>query len=174
MKISFVSIEDGITALGFRKMASFARSIHPSTEVCYLPLTNAYNPLRFLFKPGEHDRVYSDADLNSIASHFAKSDLVCFSSMTAYSDLTKEIIQLTTEDPEKSSKAQEVVSGEFSGEDLTVGYNASYLKDILSHIDDETVIVKLKTSISAALFYPGNQKENTELTMLLMPIRLNN
>ena len=29
MKISFVSIEDGITALGFRKMASFARSIHP-------------------------------------------------------------------------------------------------------------------------------------------------
>ena len=95
MKISFVSIEDGITALGFRKMASFARSIHPSTEVCYLPLTNAYNPLRFLFKPGEHDRVYSDADLNSIASHFAKSDLVCFSSMTAYSDLTKEIIQLT-------------------------------------------------------------------------------
>ena len=95
MKISFVSIEDGITALGFRKMASFARSIHPSTEVCYLPLTNAYNPLRFLLKPGEHDRVYSDADLNSIASHFAKSDLVCFSSMTAYSDLTKEIIQLT-------------------------------------------------------------------------------
>ena len=95
MKISFVSIEDGITALGFRKMASFARSIHPSTEVCYLPLTNAYNPLRFLFKPGEHDRVYSDADLDSIASHFAKSDLVCFSSMTAYSDLTKEIIQLT-------------------------------------------------------------------------------
>ena len=95
MKISFVSIEDGITALGFRKMASFARSIHPSTEVCYLPLTNAYNPLRFLLKPGKHDRVYSDADLDSIASHFAKSDLVCFSSMTAYSDLTKEIIQLT-------------------------------------------------------------------------------
>ena len=29
MKISFVSIEDGITALGFRKIASFARSIHP-------------------------------------------------------------------------------------------------------------------------------------------------
>ena len=29
MKISFVSIEGGITAFGFRKMASFARSIHP-------------------------------------------------------------------------------------------------------------------------------------------------
>ena len=31
-KISFVSIEDGITALGFRKMASFAKSTHPSTD----------------------------------------------------------------------------------------------------------------------------------------------
>ena len=94
MNIIFVSVEDGITALGFRKMASFARSIHPSTEVCYIPLTNQYNPLRFLIKPGQHDRIYSDADLDEIASHLAKADLVCFSSMTAYSDLTKEIIQL--------------------------------------------------------------------------------
>lgn len=94
MNISFVSIEDGITALGFRKMAAFARSIHPSTEVCYIPLTNPYNPLRFLMKPGQHDRIYSDVDLDEIASHLAKADLVCFSSMTAYSDLTKEIIQL--------------------------------------------------------------------------------
>ena len=94
MNISFVCVEDGITALGFRKMVSLVKSIHPSTEACYIPLTNQYNPLSFLLKPGEHDRIYSDADLNSIASHFAKSDLVCFSSMTAYSDLTKEIIQL--------------------------------------------------------------------------------
>jgi len=56
---------------------------------------------------------------------------------------------------------------------LVIGYNASYLKDILSHIDNETVIIKLKTSISAALFYPGTQGENSNLTMLLMPIRLN-
>lgn len=94
MKISFVSVEDGITALGFRKIAAFARSIHPNTEVCYVPLTNAYNPLRFLMKPGEHDRVYTDADMDIMAAQLAKSDLVCLSSMTAYSDLTKEIIKL--------------------------------------------------------------------------------
>ena len=33
--------------------------------------------------------------------------------------------------------------------------------------------IKLKTSISAALFIPKEQDENTNLTMLLMPIRLN-
>ncbi|MBC8344815.1 MAG: DNA polymerase III subunit beta [Candidatus Marinimicrobia bacterium] len=87
--------------------------------------------------------------------------------------LNKEKSQITTEDPEKSSKAQEKISGEFDGEDLVIGYNALYLKDILSHVDNEKVIIKLKTPISAALFYPGVQKENANLTMLLMPIRLN-
>ena len=87
--------------------------------------------------------------------------------------LKKGETQITTEDPEKASKAQEKTFGEFNGEDLEIGYNALYLKDILSHVDDEKVTIKLKTAISAALFYPGAQKENANLTMLLMPIRLN-
>jgi len=87
--------------------------------------------------------------------------------------LKKGETQITTEDPEKASKAQEKIFGEFNGEDLEIGYNALYLKDILSHVDDEKVTIKLKTAISAALFYPGAQKENAKLTMLLMPIRLN-
>ena len=87
--------------------------------------------------------------------------------------LTKDRIQITTEDPEKSSKAQEKISGDFNGDDLVIGYNASYLKDILSHVESDKVIIKLKTPISAALFYPVSQSENSNLTMLLMPIRLN-
>lgn len=80
---------------------------------------------------------------------------------------------LYTEDPEKASKAKESLSCEFHGEPLTIGYNATYLKDIISHVNDDGVIVKLNTPISAALFYPENQAENRDVTMLLMPIRLN-
>ncbi|MDP6725972.1 MAG: DNA polymerase III subunit beta [Candidatus Marinimicrobia bacterium] len=87
--------------------------------------------------------------------------------------MDREKIQITTEDPEKSSRAQEKIDGEFSGEELVIGYNASYLKDILSHLGDENAIIKLKTPISATLFYPGTQNEKSNLTMLLMPIRLN-
>ena len=82
-------------------------------------------------------------------------------------------IQITTEDPEKSSKAKEEIVGKYSGEDLTIGYNAAYLKDILTHVTDEKLKMKLKTPISATLFIPEEQKENSEQTMLLMPIRLN-
>jgi len=80
---------------------------------------------------------------------------------------------ISTEDPEKSSKAQEEISAEYTGESLTIGYNAEYLKDVINHVGGETVIISLNTPISAALFNPESADENIESTMLLMPIRLN-
>ena len=87
--------------------------------------------------------------------------------------LTSEKIEITTEDPEKSSRAKEEILGSFSGDELTIGYNATYLKDVLSNVTGKELTIKLKTSISAALFIPKEQDEKTSLTMLLMPIRLN-
>ncbi|RMF11050.1 MAG: DNA polymerase III subunit beta [Candidatus Neomarinimicrobiota bacterium] len=87
--------------------------------------------------------------------------------------LNSERSLITTEDPEKASRAQEELKAEYEGEDLVIGYNALYLKDIVSHINDEKVVAQFKTPISAALFYPQNPTENRDVTMLLMPIRLN-
>ena len=79
---------------------------------------------------------------------------------------------LTTEDPERASKAKEELDVELSGEAVTVGKNANYLKDVLSHIGTEDIRIELKSSISAGLFFPETQEKDSELTMLLMPIRL--
>ena len=87
--------------------------------------------------------------------------------------LSGEKLQVTTEDPEKASKGKESIEGKYKGEDITVGYNAGYLKDILSHLPTDEITIKLKTAISAALFYPKKETEKSNLTMLLMPIRLN-
>ena len=73
----------------------------------------------------------------------------------------------------ETTKAKEVVVGDYKGENITVGYNAAYLKDVLSHIGSDKITVQLKSPISAALFIPSVQEENQNLTMLLMPIRLN-
>ena len=89
-------------------------------------------------------------------------------------NLTKDNIKITTEDNEKSSKGFENISGSFTGEDLTIGYNAAYLKDILSHLTTDEIIIKLDSPISAGLFFPKEQLKDSDLTMLLMPIRLNN
>ena len=87
--------------------------------------------------------------------------------------LDKDMVLIKTEDPETASRGQEEMKGEFSGEPLTIGYNANYLKDILSHVESENLVIKMDTPISATLFEGESEDKNRDITMLLMPIRLN-
>ena len=80
---------------------------------------------------------------------------------------------IRTEDPEKASKAREDISAKLNGENITIGYNAAYLKDMLMHMRSENISMLFKSPISAGLIYPDAQAPNSEVTMLLMPIRLN-
>ena len=71
--------------------------------------------------------------------------------------LSGEKLQVTTEDPEKSSKGKENLDGKYKGDEITVGYNAGYLKYILSHMPTDEITIKFKTSISAALFFSNKE-----------------
>ena len=56
---------------------------------------------------------------------------------------------------------------------MEIGFNSSYIIDILSHIDTEEVIFKLSTPTRASIVQPFVQRENEDLLMLVMPVRLN-
>ena len=66
------------------------RSIHPETEINYIVPTNQMSVLSFVL--GRCTSDLSEKDLDNMAQHLAKADLVAFSSMTPYADLTKDII----------------------------------------------------------------------------------
>ena len=87
--------------------------------------------------------------------------------------LSSEECKITTEDPEKSSKANEKISAQYEGDSIVIGYNAEYLKDVVSHVPGDEVVVELSSSVSAALFSSLQPEEQVESIMLLMPIRLN-
>jgi len=86
--------------------------------------------------------------------------------------LNRELSKISTIDLETMSSADEILDVEYSGDDLTIGFNAEYLREIVRNIDTQKVIMKLKTPVSASLVIPENQEENEDLIMLLMPIRL--
>ena len=90
MNITFVSVENNISTIGFRKMAALARSLQPEAEVCYVVPVRAASLLhRLTVEPDPQD----DADqIDDVASHLAKSDMVCFSSMSTHADYTKKLI----------------------------------------------------------------------------------
>lgn len=69
-------------------------------------------------------------------------------------------------------EAKETMAASYQGDDMDIGYNASYLLDILKNIDSEELNMYLNTPLSAGLVKPAKQAEDYKLTYLLMPLRL--
>ena len=88
-------------------------------------------------------------------------------------DLSSKKCSITTEDPEKASRASETIHAIYEGDPVLIGYNAEYLKDIITHVPNNEIVIDLNTPVSAALFSSSKKDDNIESTMLLMPIRLN-
>ena len=63
---------------------------------------------------------------------------------------------------------------EYVGEDMEIGYNASYLLEILRSIPTEHIVFRLKTALSAGLIEPVGElpQKDEALLCLIMPLRL--
>ena len=88
-------------------------------------------------------------------------------------NISENKIIITTEDPENITSGKESIDCNYDGEPMSIGYNASYLKEVLSHQGSGEIKIMLKSPINAGLFMPMEQKKNENKTTLLMPIRLN-
>ena len=69
-------------------------------------------------------------------------------------------------------RAREELDASFSGEEMNIGYNATYLMDILKHINSEAVRFKLDKPDTAGIIEPIEQAEGEEYFSLLMPLKL--
>jgi len=84
-------------------------------------------------------------------------------------------LEISAEDLDQGSHAQESVMCEYGGDNLEIGFNSAYVSDVLSHLGNEKdIIFKLHSPTKAVIVNPLEQKENQDLMMLLMPVRLNN
>jgi len=90
MKISLVCFEDGLDNIGFRKIASYIKSIHKNTIAAYVPTGN----LRSLFKTiiGKGTGDLSEENILLIADFLSKNDVIGICSMTQYSFIVKKVI----------------------------------------------------------------------------------
>lgn len=92
MKIALVSLEDGITACGFRKFAARAAELNADTTTYYVS-TSRWMTVRGAIKGTMGDQgELGPAEVDEIVRDLADADLVGFSSMTGYSKLTHQVI----------------------------------------------------------------------------------
>ena len=85
--------------------------------------------------------------------------------------VTKERIDLSVSTADVG-EGQEMVSVQYAGEPLAVGYNAAYLLEALRTMDSEDVQVELNTALSPGILRPVQQVANEDLLCLVMPLRL--
>jgi DNA polymerase-3 subunit beta len=85
--------------------------------------------------------------------------------------LKENTLTLSTANADMAGEGQEVLECDYIGEEIDLGYNATYIADVLGKIDGDEVVFELSTPVAAALAYsPEVPKE--DFLCLVMPLRL--
>jgi len=86
--------------------------------------------------------------------------------------LKKDNLELSSANFDLGGEAKETITCDYAAEPMDMGYNASYVLDVLKQIDGDEVIFELGTSVSAGMIYSSEKKEEEDSLYLLMPLRL--
>jgi DNA polymerase-3 subunit beta len=87
--------------------------------------------------------------------------------------LGSDKLTIRAEDLDMSSEAKETIECEYSDEEMEIGFNAKYLGDVLSNIDDDEVTFEFSSPNRAGIVKPSDKDENEDILMLVMPVMLN-
>jgi DNA polymerase-3 subunit beta len=84
----------------------------------------------------------------------------------------KDTLELSSANFDLGGEAKESLVCDYTAEPMDIGYNASYVMDVLKQIDGDEVIFELGTPVSAVMIYSSEKKEGQECLYLVMPLRL--
>jgi len=69
-------------------------------------------------------------------------------------------------------EAREEIDASFTGEAMDVGYNATYVQDILKTMDAEEILFLLDRPDNAAVVKPASEGGNLKQICIIMPLRI--
>ena len=81
-------------------------------------------------------------------------------------------LRISAEDVETGGEAEEEITVDYGGDEMSIGFNANYLLDALRQVDCEEAKFSFGTADSAGIIEPIEKSENEDFLMLLMPVRL--
>ncbi len=87
--------------------------------------------------------------------------------------MSKAGLMISAQDLDFGGEAKESVDAEYAADDLDIGFNSTYLVDILAHLESEQVAFKFSSPTRAGIVSPAGEKTDEDVLMLVMPVRLN-
>ncbi len=88
-------------------------------------------------------------------------------------EMKPDEIVISAEDLDMSSEARETMASEYADEPLEIGFNARYLMDVLSNIENPEIMFEFSTPNRAGILRPSVQDDDEDMLMLVMPVMLN-
>ena len=82
-------------------------------------------------------------------------------------------LELSSEDIDFATSAKEVITCEYAGQSMNIGFKGSSLSEILNNLQGDEVVVELADPSRAGIIVPAAQPENEDVLMLIMPMLLN-
>ena len=84
-------------------------------------------------------------------------------------------LKISAEDLDYSNSAEERLDCDYQGDDIKIGFNSRFLIEMLSGLSCEDIKLSMSMPNRAGLITPiDNTQEGEDITMLVMPVMLNN
>ena len=99
---------------------------------------------------------------------FATEGITGVSASHVEMNITEELVMVTGRNHEQEEAVEEL-EAEYNGQSIEVGFNASYLQDILQAISGDSVRIDLQGADTSCLVSVPN---NEDLTYVVMPMRI--
>jgi DNA polymerase-3 subunit beta len=84
-------------------------------------------------------------------------------------------LNISAEDLDFSNKADERLSCDYQGDDMHIGFNSRFLSEMLNNLNSNEVLIEMSLPNRAGILTPiDGTDEGEQVTMLVMPVMLNN
>jgi DNA polymerase-3 subunit beta len=84
-------------------------------------------------------------------------------------------LNISAEDLDFSNKADERLSCDYQGDDMQIGFNSRFLSEMLNNLSSNEVLIEMSLPNRAGILTPiDGTDEGEQVTMLVMPVMLNN
>jgi DNA polymerase III subunit beta len=87
--------------------------------------------------------------------------------------ITNNSMDLSTQDIDFSTSAEEAISCQYEGTPINIGFKVQYLIDIVNNLETQEIVLELADPSRAGLFLPLTNETDEDLLMLLMPMLIN-
>jgi DNA polymerase-3 subunit beta len=83
-------------------------------------------------------------------------------------------LQISAEDFDYSNSAEERLDCDYQGDDIQIGFNSRFLIEMLNNMECDQIKLSMSLPNRAGILTPlDNTEEGEHITMLVMPVMLN-